>query len=241
MIDAKIIKKQIFLMFIVVVFFGAFGPFALQYFWWCYLFVVVFYFGFSLYLIYSCERFVVFLSTVFITGLVAFPYISGNLAYLIASDFFGKGDFRSVAIGMAPITIVFLMFLAIFYSKASFFPFECVGNRVAARPKKVVNAKSYNLGLISGVSTLTGSMFLKSVGTETGGMVAIVLCTGCCVFMLFYLRHSIRGLRTLRIRERKMPTPYTFMQIDEIREARSRWWLGRLFKWMGSLRQSTGS
>jgi hypothetical protein len=38
-----------------------------------------------------------------------------------------------------------------------------------------------------------------------------------------------------------MPTPYTFMQIDEIREARSRWWLGRLFKWMGSLRQSTGS
>jgi hypothetical protein len=58
---------------------------------------------------------------------------------------------------------------------------------------------------------------------------------------MFYFRHSIRGLRTLRIRESKMPIPYTFMEIDEIREARSRWWLGRLFKWMGSLRQSTGS
>ncbi|POA17586.1 hypothetical protein C1886_21275 [Pseudomonas sp. FW300-N1A1] len=241
MIDAKIIKKQIFFTFLLVAFFGAFGPFALEYFWWCYFVVVVFYFGFSLYFIYSCERFVVFLSTVFITGLLALPYISGNLAYLIASDFFGKGDFRSVAVGIAPITIVFLMFLVIFYSKASFLPFECVGNRVAARPKKAVNYKDYNLGLISGVSTLTGSMFLKSVGAETGGMVAIVLCTGGSLFMLFYLRHSIRGLRTLRIRERKMPTPYTFMQIDEIREARSRWWLGRLFKWVGSLRQSTGS
>ncbi|MBV7477304.1 hypothetical protein [Pseudomonas sp. PDM31] len=238
MIDSKIIKKQIFLTFFMVAFFGAFGSFDFKYFWWCYLLFVVFYFGFSLYLIYCCERFVVFLSTVFIAGLTALPYISGNLAYLIASDLFGRGDFRSVAIGMVPISIVYLMFLMIFYSKASFFPFDCVGNRVAVRPKKVVNTKSYNVGLISGVSTLTGSMFLKSVSTEMGSMVAIVLCTGGCVFMVFYLRHSIRGLRTLRIRERKMPTPYTFMQIDEIREARSRWWLGRLFKWLGSLRQS---
>ncbi|MGE8338188.1 MAG: hypothetical protein ACN6Q2_23195, partial [Pseudomonas laurylsulfatiphila] len=72
-------------------------------------------------------------------------------------------------------------------------------------------------------------------------MVVILGCTGLTVIILFHLRHNIRGLRTLRTQERSMPTPFTFMQIDEIREARSRWWLGRLFKWMGSLRQSTGS
>ncbi|EJM36883.1 hypothetical protein PMI26_05115 [Pseudomonas sp. GM33] len=241
MIDANNIKKHIFLMFFMAAFFGVFGPLTLECSWWWYLFLVVVVFCFSLYLIYYCERFVVFFAAILSAAIFTFPYISSSLAYLIASDSFGKGDPRSVVIGTAPITIVFLMFLVIFYSKSSFFPFECVGNRVTARPKKIVNSKSYNLGLISGVSTLTGSMFLKSVGAETGGMVALVICAGCSVIILFYLRHSIRGLRTLHIRERKMPTPYTFMQIDEIREARSRWWLGRLFKWMGSLRQSTGS
>ncbi|EPN29927.1 hypothetical protein A244_39583, partial [Pseudomonas syringae pv. actinidiae ICMP 18807] len=34
--------------------------------------------------------------------------------------------------------------------------------------------------------------------------------------------------------EKSMPTPYTFMQIDEIREARNRSWLGRLFKRVAS-------
>ncbi|KPB52450.1 Uncharacterized protein AC511_0758 [Pseudomonas coronafaciens pv. oryzae] len=38
-----------------------------------------------------------------------------------------------------------------------------------------------------------------------------------------------------------MPAAYTFMQIDEIREARGRWWLGRLFKWLASLRGSSGA
>lgn len=240
MINAQTIKKGGWINVISVAFCGVFGPLTFEGWWW-YLLLVVISFGFSLYLIYCCERFVGFLSVVLLVGIIIFPYIASCLAYLIASGFFGRGDLRSVSIGIAPITIVLLVFVVIFYSKSSFFPFDCIGNRVAARPKKVVNAKSYNLGLISGVSTLTGSIFLKSVGADTGGMVAVVACTGFSVIILFYLRHSIRGLRTLRIRERKMPTPYTFMQIDEIREARSRWWLGRLFKWVASLRQSTGS
>ncbi|RMM48648.1 hypothetical protein ALQ78_05496 [Pseudomonas syringae pv. aptata] len=35
-----------------------------------------------------------------------------------------------------------------------------------------------------------------------------------------------------------MLAPYTFMQIDEIREARSRWWLSRFFKWFSSRHKS---
>ena len=52
------------------------------------------------------------------------------------------------------------------------------------------------------------------------------------------MRHSVRGLRSLRIKQKTMPVPYTFMQIDEIREARSRWWLSRLFKWVASWRKA---
>jgi hypothetical protein len=167
--------------------------------------------------------------------------MASSLAYLSSLKNFGNTNPVSIALGFAPAAVVFITFLIIFYSRSSFFPFECVGNRVEVRAKKNVNTKNYNLWLMSGVSTLTGSMFLRTVDTETSDMVVIIVCTGLTVIILLHLRHSIRGLRTLRIRERKMPTPYTFMQIDEIREARSRWWLGRLFKWMGSLRQSTGS
>jgi hypothetical protein len=241
MINAQTIKKCGWTVFFSAALFGAFGPSNLEYFWWWYLLLVVVLFGFSVYLIYFCERFVVFVWALILAAVIAFTYMGSSLAYLMVSQNSGDTSPISIAVGGAPAVVVLLIFLMIFYSKSSFFPFECVGNKVAPRPKKIVNAKSYNLGLISGVSTLTGSMFLKSVGAETGGMFVVVACTVLSVILLFYVRHGIRGLRTLRIRERKMPTPYTFMQIDEIREARSRWWLGRLFKWMGSQRQSTGS
>jgi hypothetical protein len=240
MIDSQVIKKVGRTIFGSMTFLGAFGPSNLEYFWWWYLFLVTVLFGFSAYLIYWCERFVVFLWAVVLAAVIALTYLVGSFAYLSSLKNFDNTNLVSVALGFTLAAIVFVTFLVIFFSRSSFFPFECVGNKVEVRAKKNVT-KKYNLWLISGVSTLTGSMFLGAVDTETSDMVVIIGLTGLIVIILLHLRHTIRGLRTLHIRERKMPTPFTFMEIDEIREARSRWWLGRLFKWMGSLRQSTGS
>ncbi|AHG43338.1 hypothetical protein N018_25130 [Pseudomonas syringae CC1557] len=66
----------------------------------------------------------------------------------------------------------------------------------------------------------------------TSSAVAVLGMFFICVALMVYERHAIRGLRSLRIKEKTLPVPYTFMQIDEIREARSRWWLGKLFKWV---------
>ncbi|MNR25473.1 hypothetical protein D3C85_1426270 [compost metagenome] len=81
-------------------------------------------------------------------------------------------------------------------------------------------------------------MFLKSVDALTSEVVIVLVGSLGCLALLINFRHTIRGLRTLRIQERSMPIPYTFMRIDEIREARHRWWLGRFFKWIISLRES---
>ncbi|KPB54252.1 Uncharacterized protein AC511_2962 [Pseudomonas coronafaciens pv. oryzae] len=38
----------------------------------------------------------------------------------------------------------------------------------------------------------------------------------------------------------KKTGPYTFANIEEIREARSKWWLSRLFNWLTSHRSKPG-
>lgn len=237
MIDVANMKKNAWVLFLVTVFFGLFGPSNLNYYWWFYSIFFVLFFAWTLYLIYGCERYVVFLTTMILVGVSLFSFLASSLAYVSISNYIDGTSVVAVVGGMAPILTVCAVFLIIFFTHSSSIPFECIGNRVTVR-RKEQGKKNYHIGLIAGVSTLTGGMFLKSVDALTSNVVAIVGCTGCSIAILILLRHSIRGLRILRIQERSMPTPYTFMQIDELRVARSRWWLGRLFKRLASLRHS---
>lgn len=154
-----------------------------------------------------------------------------------ATRLLGEVSFVSVLLGLSPVITVSVIFLFIFFSKSNFFPFLCSGNRVVPRSKGGTT-KTYSLGLISGVSTLAAGIFLKSAGILTSSVVGALVCTGCSIVVLILLRHTIRGLRTLLTQERSMSIPYTFMQIEEIRDARSRWWLGRLFRWLASICKS---
>lgn len=240
MIDSQSIKKGGWIVFFSAALFGAFGPSNLSFFWWVYLFFIVALLGFVLYVIYSCERFVLYLSSLFVVVVGLFTYLACTVAYLSSSKILGEESLLAVLVGLSPSMMVFLTVTAILSGKSDFFPFECKGNKVAARSKQS-SKKNYSVGLVVGISVLTSGMFFKSVDAQTSSLLAVVICTGCSMAILILLRHSIRGLRTLHVQERNMPAPYTFMEIDEIREARSRWWLGRLFKWMSSLRQSTGS
>lgn len=227
-------------MFFSAALFGVFGPSSLSYFWWVHLIFVVVFLGFVLYLIYCCERFVLYMSSLFLLAVGLFAYLACTVAYLTASAVLGAGNVFAVLLGLVPAIAVVLTVVIILVGETAFFPFECKGNRVIARGRQQKKT-SYNVGLIVGVSVLASGVFFKSVDAQASNVLAVLICTGCSVAISVLSRHIIRGLRTLYIEERNMPVPYTFMEIEEIREARSRWWLGRLFKWMGSLRQSTGS
>ena len=230
----KNFKKECWVMFFAVVFFGLFGPSNLDYFWYLYLMLFVGSLIWTLYLIYVCERYIVHMATFLTAVICIFAYSASSLAYVSMSTVFGKSNVLTIVGGMSPLVLVCIVFVVVFRSKSSFFPFEVIGNRVISK-KKELSGKNYSVGFVAGVSTFTGGLFIKSIDEITRDVVSIAGGTGISIVMLLFLRHSIRGLRTLRIQERLMPIPYTFMQIEEIREARSRWWLGRFFKWITSL------
>lgn len=237
MIDSKFIKKSSWLVFFASAFFGVFGPSNLPWFWLIYLLFFVVFFGFILYLIYFSERFVVYMFFIIIMPVLCLSYLASSVAYMSATRLLGEVSFVSVLLGLSPLITVSMIFLFVFFSKSTFFPFLCSGNRVVPRSKGDTT-KTYSLGLISGASTLAAGVFLKSAGILTSSVVGALVCTGCPIVVLILLRHTIRGLRTLRTQERSMSIPYTFMQIEEIRDARSRWWLGRLFRWLASICKS---
>jgi hypothetical protein len=234
MVDVNSIKKNCWLVFFSVGFLGLLGPYNLDCFWWIYVGFLSLFTSWTLYLIYACERYVLYLMSQFISAIFVFSYMAGSSAYVSFSASLGKTNALSIMGGISPVILVCVVLGVIYYGKPTCFPFEVTGNRVTAKQKKRRRTK-YNPGLIAGVTTAAGSLFINSVEAATRDLVAILGGTASSIMILFFLRHSIRGLRTLRIQEGSMTTPYTFMQIEEIREARSRWLLGRFFKWITSL------
>lgn len=238
--DAYMIKKIPWLVFSAVAFTGTFKISGLPYYWYMYFSLVFLMLGATLYLAYRCERYTSFVLVTLCAGLYSLMYLLSSLSYLLLKKDSEVGVMGAVIAGAGPMLIVVAAFLLIYFTKSPFLPFKIEDGKVAAEDFK---AKDFGFlgGVLIGGATLLGSLFIKSVGSFSGGTVSILIGTCVCVYLLVRLRHVIRGIRTLRLRERGMPVPYTFMRIDEIREARGRWWLGRLFKWMGSRRQSTGS
>lgn len=233
MIDVKTMRKNCWVIFFGVVFFGSFGPWNLRGFWICYLFFVFLYLIWTVYMIYVCERYVLYLAAYLLPIAFLFSYMASSAMYAWISASLGHVWPHASALGGAPFTLACVVLAVIFLSKSSSFPYELTGNRVTVKVKQSRHT-SYNLVFIGGVSTLLSNILSSAVGSSIKGLIVIFGCTATSIYILFMGRHVIRGLRTLHNLERDMPTPFTFMQIDEIREARSRWWLGRLFKWINS-------
>lgn len=241
MINSTNIKKATWTLFGLLTFFLAFGPSNLKIFWPAFFVIFSLALGWTLYLIYVCEKFTAYVTSLLLGTAGAFAILSCNLAYYAAARRLGEADSTALMIALAPMGVTALMYLALAKGKPSFHPFEHEGIKVQPRPqKKQKTSSAYSPLWVAGATTLAASVFTKTVGIHSSGLFALLGLLACSLTLLFYARHIIRGLRTLRIEEKNMPTPYTFMQIDEIREARSRWWLSRLFKWIASSRTPRG-
>ncbi|MEN4829022.1 hypothetical protein ABEH27_21225 [Pseudomonas sp. P39-UII1] len=235
MIDATNIKKVSWILFGTFIFFLAFGPSNLKLFWPAFFLISLAALGWTIHLIYICEKFTVYVMSLVVTTAGVFSLLSCNLAYYAAARILGEASTAAFMIGIVPMVITILTYVVLANGKPSFHPFEYDGIKVRPRPQKKQNpSTAYSPLLVAGATTLAASVFTKTVGILTSGMVALFGLLACSLTLLFYLRHIIRGLRTLRNQEKSMPTPYTFMQIDEIRKARSHWWMSRLVKWIAS-------
>lgn len=239
---SEAIKTGGWSIFFMIGLFMAFGTFMLGDNWYVYFFLLAMLFIWTLYTVYICERFVLYMRSLIFLCIVGFTLPACVVAYGLATDAMFEVAVYNVLVGLAPAVIVVLSYVWVINTKPVFQPFEYKGNRVQARQN--VNVKptmNYSVPLIAGITTLAASLFLKWAGLLTGGFVSMFIMAGASLFIIFFGRHVIRGLRILGVQEKSMPIPYTFMQIDEIREERSRWWLGRLFKWIASWRKSSGA
>ena len=242
MIDSQNIKKISWGFFGFLIFFMAFGPSNLKYFWHAFFIMSLLAFMCTIYLVYVCERITFYLTSMLVMVVCAFSYMACTAAYILGASFWGKTSIAALMMWPVPMGVVSLTYLVLANGKSSFHPFEYDGIKVQPRPQnKQKTSAAYSPLLVAGATTLAASIFTKSAGFLTTGMVAMFGLLAFSVALLFHARHIIRGLRTLRIQEKTMPTPYTFMKIDEIREARSRWWLSRLFKWAAAWRKSPGA
>ncbi|MCA5974172.1 hypothetical protein ACTACM_19390 [Pseudomonas fragariae (ex Marin et al. 2024)] len=239
MINSDSLRKSSWLGFFTTGFFTAFGPSELTCFWYVYFLAVTLMLAWTIYLVYLCEKYTTYMTSLIGALIGSFTLLACNVAYVSTSNFFGENSFNAFITSLVPAIIILLAYYAIASKKPSFQPFEHDGQKIQTRVASTSQpSTSYKTGLSAGAATLAAGIFLQASGVLTGSVVAALVLTGCCVTILFYMRHVIRGLRTLRAKERNMPAAYTFMQIDEIREARSRWWLSRFFKWFSSRHKS---
>ncbi|WP_268796909.1 hypothetical protein [Pseudomonas huanghezhanensis] len=241
MIGSQNIKEISWAFFGVLIFFMAFGPSGLKYFWQVFFVMALLAFVCNIYLVYVCESIVFYLASIVFSVVGAFSYMACTAAYMIGASFWGRTSIAALMVGLFPMGVTLLLYLILVNGKPSFHPFVYDGIKVQPRPQnKQKTSSAYSLLLVAGATTLAASIFTKTVGFLTTGVVVLFGTLAVSVTFLFYARHIIRVLRTLRIQQKTMPIPYTFMQIDEIREARSRWWLSRFFKWVASWRKSPG-
>ena len=163
-------------------------------------------------------------------------------AYWMAARFWGHVSIPSFMLGLSPIGIACLTYWAVVTGKPSFHPFEYDGNKIQLkiRERKKVSS-SYMPVWLGAVIVLGINIFTGVLGRDAAGILGMVGLIIVVVTLLFLLRHVLRGLRALKVQEKNMPIPYTFMNIDSIRKARSRWWMSRLFKWVASKVKSSTS
>ncbi|EGH14421.1 MULTISPECIES: hypothetical protein [Pseudomonas syringae group] len=242
MINSETIKTGGWSAFFLLALFMAFGTLMLGNNWYIYFFLLASILAWTLYIVYVCESYITYMWSLLLSCVGGFTLPACVVAYGLTADVSLNSSLYRFLAGIAPALLVSIVYIIVIYTKPVHQPFEYADNRIQTRqyfnPKSSMN---YSLPLIGGLTTLAASIFLKWAGMLTGAVVGMTIMTGGSIFILLYGRHVLRGLRTLRIQERNMPAPYTFMQLDEIRESRSRWWLGRLFKRVASWRKPSGA
>lgn len=240
MISSETIKTGGWSVFFLLALFMAFGTLMLNSPWYVYFFLLASIRVWTMYVVYVCESYVTYMWSLLISSAGGFTLSACVVAYGLAADASYDSNLYRLLVGITPAALVGIVYTVVTNMRPACQPFEYDGNRIQTRQD--VNPKSsmnYSFTLTGGLTALAAGIFLTGTGLLTSALVGMTIMTGGSILVLLYGRHVLRGLRTLRIQQKTMPTPYTFMQIDEIRAARNRWWLSRLFKWIASWRKSS--
>ena len=211
-LDSDYLRRGAWVCFSALVFAMIFGLSIVPFFWSVYLFVFILKLSWFLYLSYFCEMFTFYLWSVLASVRSFLIIMASSIAYSSAADVWGRANAAASIAGLVPTALVFLVFYIIAHTKPSFHPFDYSGNKVRVVPKVSKNTStSYPVALSAGASTLAASVFIKFFGVQAAGVIGAVFLTSCALVILYHMRHTVRALRTLSIKEKTTSVPYTFM------------------------------
>ncbi len=191
----------------------------------------------TLYLIYINESYVAFLSHFQKCSLASFTIMISGCLYMV-----GRGDYEqsfidSISLAMVPV-LLFAVEVGFFYFTRS--PngragYEVRDNRV------LVERGQYSqfVGNVLASIALVSAFGIKIVWQVSDGFVAVYVLTLSVFYLIYVSRNSIRMLKAIKAKE-KRASELTFENIDQIREARRRWWTSRLLNWLISLSKPSG-
>lgn len=225
--DAKTVKQASLAIFLMTITIGIMGPASFSGGWLIYGGVSLSAFIYMLYIRYRCESYTFFTMSYFTLLIFLLAFAPACVSYITITKDLNGSDITGFFSALLLLSSIMGLHFIIYLTPQKDLPFLIVGNKVSFNAPETSSLKT---SIAAGLGTLAASTTVSLFTPFTTGILIIFLFLFICIFMLIHSRHLIRGLRKLRVKERNLPTPYTFMQIDEIRESRSRGWLGRVFK-----------
>ncbi|QKZ02400.1 hypothetical protein [Pseudomonas eucalypticola] len=200
-------------------------------FFWPALVVLILY---AMYLTYANERFTSFANFVVYLPFISFAFMSCSTAHTLASDDWGWMSWQADLFSLAVAAVISALASWVYFTRSFVPSFKVVARRVKSLPW---DGWTPNLPL-SLIIIFAIYIVINMAAASKSSLPMTLVSLTTTASLLFYFRHLIRGLRTLRAQEREQGVFYTFENIEEIREARSRWWLVRLYRWASGLRRS---
>ncbi|MCD5978426.1 MULTISPECIES: hypothetical protein [Pseudomonas] len=190
----------------------------------------------TIYLIHISESFVAVFTHYHVGFVVSFSIMISGCLYLVARSDYEQSFIDSISLALVPV-LLFTVEVLFFYftrppkGKAGY---EVRGNRVVV----IDQPFSHFAGnLLASIVLVSGIAMMMAWQLSEMAFVVYVL-TLLTLYLIYIRRHWFRVLKTIRVKE-KRASELTFENIDEIREARRRWWMSRLLNWLISLSKAS--
>lgn len=192
-----------------------------------------------LYLIYRNESYTAYIFTLLGYITVIPTHLSIASFYIGISGHTSQPPNTEHLLMLIPPSIVAGFFIWAWNRPLNSSPFYCKDEKVHLSSfENTLDTRKQYLSVLLSIAAIIG---ISAIGGATAWLLISAAMVAGSIFLVYQARDIITGLRDLIKEERRHSMRYTFFQIEEIREARSRWWIPRFTRWLIALFKSRSS
>lgn len=234
-LSLKIICRKTFLGISVIL---LIAPWGNPYYWTLWIVITGLSFAWTLHLIYRNESYTTYMLTL-LGSILFLPTYLCTLALYIGNKESAAPPETMFLSMLAPYLITAIATTWFAIKRTTLSPSYCKNGRAHifdyAEPPSTRNQ------ILSVLAFTAGATVIENIGGATAWLLMSGVMLACTLYFIYQGRHFIAGLRDLIKEERSASMRYTFFQIEEIREARRRWWISRFARWLENLLKSRPS